>query len=130
MDVMKQFDRSNKPKQTQNKNYLDLDRNPALLKEVLKTEEINRALNKIINALKQMFNRQSAIKSDTENILRCLQGFYSKGLKSQIPYLTPKTLYTLYKRGWTVEEIMNVSGYSHEDVIKKIKSYKDNSVDV
>ena len=57
MDTFKQFDRSNKPKQTQNKNYLDLDRNPALLKEVLKTEEINRALNKIINALKQMFNR-------------------------------------------------------------------------
>ena len=77
MDTFKQFDRSNKPKQTQNKDYLDLNRNPALLREVLKTEEINRALNKIINALKQMFNRQSAIKSDTENILRCLQGSYS-----------------------------------------------------
>ena len=44
--------------------------------------------------------------------------------------MTPKTLYTLYKRGWTIKEIVDVSGYSEEDTKKKIKQYNDNNVDV
>ena len=87
-------------------------------------------MDKVFNGLKQLHNQQVSIKQDTQEILNRLSGFNKTGLKSQIPYLTPKTCYTLYKRGWTIQEIMDVSGYSKEDTVKKIKSYNDNSVDV
>lgn len=88
------------------------------------------SMDKLFAGMKQIYERQGNIKKDTEEILRSIKGFNKTGLKSQIPYLTPKTCYTLYKRGWTVKEIMDVSGYSEEDTKKKIKSYNDNSVDV
>ena len=88
------------------------------------------SMDKLFTGMKQIYERQGNIKKDTEEILRSIKGFNKTGLKSQIPYLTPKTCYTLYKRGWTIQEIMDVSGYSKEDTVKKIKSYNDNSVDV
>lgn len=88
------------------------------------------SMDKLFAGMKQIYERQGSIKRDTEEILNKLSGFNKTGLKSQIPYLTPKTCYTLYKRGWTIKEIVDVSGYSEEDTKKKIKQYNDNNVDV
>lgn len=54
-----------------------------------------------------------------------LKGFYKFNLRSQIPYMTPKQLVSLKNRGWTVEELSYISGYSLEDVNKKIAGYKN-----
>lgn len=122
MDVFNQFS-DKKPQQQQQQK--ESKPHPSFIANA------NKQHNEIMQVLKALFQRQGAIKDDTNEILRRLNGFNKTGLRSQIPYMTPKTLYTLYKkRGWSVEEIMNVSGYSQEDVIKKIKSYNDNNVEV
>ena len=54
-----------------------------------------------------------------------LRGFYKFNLRSQIPYMTPKQLVSLRNRGWSVEELSALSGYSVEDVNKKIAGYKN-----
>lgn len=84
----------------------------------------------ILNIVKNIFSRQDYIKRDTEAILRGLKNFNKLGVKSQIPFITPRQLYAMYTRGWSLDEMSAISGYTAEDIDKKLKSYNQNYVAV
>lgn len=93
-------------------------------------EQERKILIDIFNITKSIFQRQSYIKQDTENILRSLNNFNKLGVKSQIPFITPRQLYAMYTRGWSLDEMSAISGYTAEDIDKKLKSYNQNYVAV
>lgn len=112
MKIDKQVVNDNKPVQQKNV-ALDLMKN---------------ILNKITEVLSYSKNNEKKLiqlHNENRQMLNVLQGFLSMNIKSQIPYMTPRQLASLYSRGWSIEEIVNVSGYTYEDVTKKIRSYKE-----
>lgn len=120
MDLIKQY--SKKPEQAGTKKE-----HPALAAG----KETERSyILEILNIVKSIFSRQNYIKADTENILRALNNFNKLGVKSQIPFITPRQLYAMYTRGWSLDEMSAISGYTTEDIDKKLKSYNQNYVAV
>ena len=93
-------------------------------------EQERKILIDIFNITKSIFQRQNFIKQDTEAILRGLKNFNKLGVKSQIPFITPRQLYAMYTRGWSLDEMSAISGYTAEDIDKKLKSYNQNYVAV
>lgn len=120
MDLIKQY--SKRPEQSVNK------KEQTAIAEGRAQER--KVLNDILNVTKSIFQRQNYIKKDTENILMCLNKFNKLGVKSQIPFITPRQLYAMYTRGWSLNEMSAISGYSIEDIDKKLKSYNQNYVTV
>ena len=120
MDLIKQY--SKKPEKDGNKKE-----HPALAAG----KETERGyILEILNVVKSIFSRQDYIKRDTEAILRSLKNFNKLGVKSQIPFITPRQLYAMYTRGWSLDEMSAISGYTAEDIDKKLKSYNQNYVAV
>lgn len=120
MDLIKQY--SKKPEQAGTKKE-----HPAI---IAAKEKDRKILNEILSTVKSIFSRQAYIKADTENILRALNNFNKLGVKSQIPFITPRQLYAMYTRGWSLDEMSAISGYTTEDIDKKLKSYNQNYVAV
>lgn len=120
MDLIKQYSKRSEPT-VNKKEQSALDDNKA---------QDRKILNSILNVVKNIFSRQAYIKRDTENILMCLKQFNRLGVKSQIPFITPRQLYAMYTRGWSLDEMSAISGYSIEDIDKKLKSYNQNYVTV
>lgn len=120
MDLIKQY--SKKPEQAGTKKE-----HPALAAG----KETERGyILEILNVVKTIFQRQAYIKADTEAILRSLKNFNKLGVKSQIPFITPRQLYAMHTRGWSLDEMSAISGYTAEDIDKKLKSYNQNYVAV
>ena len=82
-------------------------------------------LNTILDGVSKIYNRQGIIKSQQDEMIRLLGGFSKSCLRSTIPYMTPKQLYSCSLKGFTVEELAAISGYKEDDVIKKINSYQN-----
>lgn len=120
MDLIKQY--SKKPEQDVTKKE-----HPAI---TAGKEKERGYILEILNVVKSIFQRQAYIKADTENILRALNNFNKLGVKSQIPFITPRQLYAMYTRGWSLDEMSAISGYTAEDIDKKLKSYNQNYVAV
>ena len=64
------------------------------------------------------------LNKQNQELAQMIQGMYQMNIRSQIPYMTPKQLVSLLHKGWTVEEMSAISGYSKDEVIKKISNYK------
>ena len=120
MDLIKQY--SKRPEQSATKKE-----HPAI---VAAKEKERGYILEILNIVKSIFQRQNYIKRDTEAILRSLNKFNKLGVKSQIPFITPRQLYAMYTRGWSLDEMSAISGYTAEDIDKKLKSYNKNYVAV
>lgn len=56
-----------------------------------------------------------------------MQKFKKLDIPSQIQ-LTPKQLYLASKQGWSMEQLIRLSGYSKEDIISKINTHMKNNV--
>lgn len=113
MDLIKQY--SKRPEQSINK------------KEQSALDDNKKILNSILNVTKSIFNRQSYIKQDTENILRSLNNFSNLNIPCQIPNMTPKQLYLCYKGGWTLRQLSGLSGLDEMVVQTKIENYRQNN---
>ena len=48
---------------------------------------------------------------------------YKFNIARTIPYLTGRQMSAMQDRGWTMEDIVNISGYSLEEVSVKIAQY-------
>ena len=120
MDMIKKYGK--KPEQAGTKKE-----HPAI---VAAKENERGYILEILNIVKSIFQRQNYIKHDTEAILRSLNKFNKLGVKSQIPFITPRQLYAMYTRGWSLDEMSAISGYTAEDIDKKLKSYNQNYVAV
>ena len=120
MDMIKKYGK--KPEQAGTKKE-----HPAI---VAAKENERGYILEILNIVKNIFSRQDYIKRDTEAILRSLNKFNKLGVKSQIPFITPRQLYAMYTRGWSLDEMSAISGYTAEDIDKKLKSYNQNYVAV
>jgi len=82
-------------------------------------------LNEILGYSKNNERKLIVLNNQNRELYQMLQGMYKMNIKSQIPYMTPKQLVSLMHRGWTVEELSALSGYSIEEVKKKITGYKN-----
>lgn len=82
-------------------------------------------LNEILGYSKNNERKLIVLNNQNRELYQMLQGMYKMNIKSQIPYMTPKQLVSLMHRGWTVEELSALSGYSVEEVKKKITGYKN-----
>lgn len=82
-------------------------------------------LNEILGYSKNNERKLIVLNNQNRELYQMLQGMYKMNIKSQIPYMTPKQLVSLMHRGWTVEELSALSGYSIEEVKKKIEGYKN-----
>lgn len=95
----------------------------------------NNMMNIIKNIMKQLAeirgycvkldNNVKALHNDHLALYNKISMFNDMHIKSQVPYMTPKQLVALSSRGWSIEELSTLSGYSVEDVNKKIQSYKN-----
>ena len=92
-----------------------------------KQTQDRKILSNILNITKSIFNRQSYIKQDTENILRSLNNFSRLNIPCQIPNMTPKQLYLCYKGGWTLRQLSGLSGLDEMVVKTKIETYRQNN---
>ena len=92
-----------------------------------KQTQDRKILNNILNVTKSIFQRQSYIKQDTENILRSLNNFSNLNIPCQIPNMTPKQLYLCYKGGWTLRQLSGLSGLDEMAVKTKIETYRQNN---
>ena len=70
-------------------------------------------------------NERKLITLHNENMqmLNMMQAFLNSGLKCQIPGLTAKQLFYMYNRGYTVDELSGISGYTTDEVLSKLKTY-------
>ena len=85
-------------------------------------------MNKLSEILSYSQNNEKkliVLNKQNHDLAQMIQGMYKMNIKSQIPYMTPKQLVSLMHRGWTVEELSALSGYSIEEVKKKITGYKN-----
>jgi phenylalanyl-tRNA synthetase alpha subunit len=124
MDLIKQY--SKRPDNTVNKqdNTVNKKEHPAIAEG---RERDRKILSDILNVTKSIFNRQSYIKKDTENILRSLNNFSSLNIPCQVPSMTPKQLYLCYKGGWTIRQLSGLSGLDEMVVQTKIENYRQNN---
>ena len=117
MDLIKQY--SKRPEQAGTKKE-----HPAI---TAGKEQERKILIDIFNITKSIFQRQSYIKQDTENILRSLNNFSRLNIPCQIPNMTPKQLYLCYKGGWTIRQLSGLSGLDEMVVQTKIENYRQNN---
>lgn len=82
-------------------------------------------LNEILGYSKNNERKLIVLNNQNRELYQMLQGMYKMNIKSQIPYMTPKQLVSLMHRGWSIEELSALSGYSIEEVKKKITGYKN-----
>lgn len=82
-------------------------------------------IKEIMAGVSAIYNRQGIIKTQQDEMMRLLKSFNKLNVPSQIPYLSPKTIVAMYHRGWTVEQISGISGFTEEQVEDKINKYKN-----
>lgn len=85
-------------------------------------------MNKLSEILSYSQNNEKkliVLNKQNHDLAQMIQGMYRMNIKSQIPYMTPKQLVSLMHRGWSIEELSALSGYSIEEVKKKITGYKN-----
>lgn len=81
---------------------------------------IFNGLTTINNKIDIMYNELGFRSKD-----QTIKDFYKLGIKSVVPDLTPKQLYSMKQLGWTANELAAISGYSIEQVIVKVNSYSN-----
>lgn len=117
MDLIKQY--SKKPEQDVTKKE-----HPAI---TAGKEKDRSYILEILGVVKNIFNRQSYIKADTENILRTLNNFNGLHIPCQVPNMTPKQLYLCFKGGWTIQMLSGLSGLDEMVIKTKIDNYRQNN---
>ena len=83
--------------------------------------KVTEVLGYSVNADKKL----NQLHAENVELKRMIQGMNRMGIKSTIPYMTPKQLVSLAQRGWSINEISDISGYEVEQVITKINSYQN-----
>ena len=78
-------------------------------------------LGEILSYSKSNEKKLMTLNSQHQELYNMIKGLHNMNIKSQIPFLSPRQLTCLYERGWTVDELSSLSGYSVEDIEKKIK---------
>ena len=86
---------------------------------------IIKKLDKVITIGKSNENKLKTLHKENKELYRMLSDFMKLGIKSQVPYMTPKQLTIMYNRGVTLNELSAISGYNKKDIKKKISSYKN-----
>lgn len=81
--------------------------------------KVTEILGYSVNADKKL----NQLHSENVDLLKRIQGMYKFNIASTIPYLTGRQMSAMQDRGWTMEEIVNISGYSLEEVSVKIAQY-------
>lgn len=88
-------------------------------------QAIVKKLDEVITIGKNNETKLVTLHKEHEELYKMLSDFIKLGIKSQVPYMTPKQLVSMYNRGVTLNELSAISGYSIEDIQKKISSYKN-----
>jgi hypothetical protein len=65
------------------------------------------------------------LHQENAEIYKMISDFYKIGIRTQVPYMTPKQLVSMHSRGCSIEELSALSGYSIEEVEKKIAQYRN-----
>ena len=84
---------------------------------------IKNKVEEILSYSKNNEKKLITLHNENMQMLQMIQSFLNSGLRCQIPGLTAKQLFYMYNRGYSIEELSGISGYSIEDIEKKIKTY-------
>lgn len=91
-------------------------------------EFLNKKFKDIDNKLQQIFNGLLTINNKADKILQCsINNFTRLNIPAQIE-LQPRQLYLAYKRGWTLNQLSGLTGFSESEIQKKIESYMKTNV--
>ena len=97
------------------------DKNKNVALDLMKATK--NKIEEILSYSKNNERKLITLHNENMQMLQMIQAFLNSGLKCQIPGLTAKQLFYMYSRGYTVQELSGISGYSIEDIEKKIKTY-------
>lgn len=88
-------------------------------------QAIMNKIGEILGYCVSIDKKVNTLHNENMGLYKAIQGFSNMQIRSQIPYMTPKQLVSLKHKGWTMEEMSYISGYTIEDVQKKIAQYKN-----
>lgn len=97
------------------------DKNKNVALDLMKA--IKNKVEEILSYSKNNERKLITLHNENMQMLNMMKAFLNSGLKCQIPGLNAKQLFYMYSRGYTIQELSGISGYSIEDVEKKIKTY-------
>lgn len=84
---------------------------------------IKNKVEEIISYSKNNERKLITLHNENMQMLQMLQAFLNSGLRCQIPGITAKQLFYMYNRGYTIEELSGISGYTIEEIKQKLKTY-------
>ena len=97
------------------------DKNKNVALDLMKATK--NKIEEILSYSKNNERKLITLHNENMQMLNMMQAFLNSGLKCQIPGLTAKQLFYMYSRGYTVQELSGISGYTTDEVLSKIKTY-------
>ena len=71
----------------------------------------------------EISNKAEEISRQADEISSYINEFFKMNIKSYIPDMTPDQLYKCMNIGWTIEQLMAISGYSREYIQLIVKEH-------
>ena len=86
-------------------------------------EEISNKAEEISNKAEEISRQADEISRQADEISSYINEFFKMNIKSYIPDMTPDQLYKCMNIGWTIEQLMAISGYSREYIQLIVKEH-------